>query len=230
VIGLGVVSACGRIGFDTDTDAIDPTLIAWLPLDDPPAFVYRDATGHGHTATCAACPTPTTGPFGDAATAAHFDGMTACLQIAPGVDLPAPYSMTLWVRAEVVPAFFQNFIGRPFDTSTEDTYAIDLFSDGTAEFFSPIQEHLHGTIPLPLNTWVHVAATFDGSTKKLFIAGALDLSAPFAGAMPSDAHPTYLGCDSDDDALSGFLQGSLADVRLYGRALPDAELASLAMP
>jgi len=223
-------TACGRIGFDATTldPTVDASLIAWFPLDDPPGTAYRDATGHGHTATCSACPGAATGPFGEPA--AHFDGTSTCLVSSPGIDLPPPYSITLWVRPEVVPSFFQNFIGRPFDTSTEDTYALDLFSDGAAEFFSPIQEHLHGTITVPLATWVHIAATFDGTTKSLYVAGALDLSAAFSGAMPSDAHPTYLGCDTDDEAPSGFLQGALSDVRLYGRALSSTDIAALGMP
>jgi hypothetical protein len=84
---------------------------------------------------------------------------------------------------------------------------------------------------LPRDEWMHVFATYDGSSKtagvKLYIDGkeseletAID---DLSGTIRNDA-PFSIGNDSD----AAPLKGAIADVRVYGRVLKAEEVAGLA--
>ena len=65
---------------------------------------------------------------------------------------------------------------------------------------------------MPLNTWSHVATTFDGARLKLYVNGALVSDTAYAGAAPVTANPLKLG----GNAVWGeFFAGQLDEVRLY---------------
>src|SRR5205823_3470030 len=51
---------------------------------------------------------------------------------------------------------------------------------------------------LTLNTWTHVAGTYDGNNLRLYINGILIASTPFTGTIvPSTAFPARIGSLSD---------------------------------
>ncbi len=79
---------------------------------------------------------------------------------------------------------------------------------------------------LALNTWRHVAVTYDGSTVKFYLDGVED-SNTLASAVT-------IGISSDkmqlggDDGTSYDLTGSMHDARIYNRALSQDEISELA--
>jgi hypothetical protein len=80
----------------------------------------------------------------------------------------------------------------------------------------------------PTGTWVHVAATFAANdTIKLYINGAQASTASVSTAIIDDSQATVrIGCRSDS---SSFFVGLIDEVRIYGRALPPAEIAAIAV-
>lgn len=76
--------------------------------------------------------------------------------------------------------------------------------------------------PLPTGRWVHLAATFDGKTMRIYIDGVERGTMERAGAIgPTDAH-LVLGNFEVDHAAH--FTGLLDDVRLYHRALSPEEI------
>src|SRR5439155_26491119 len=73
-------------------------------------------------------------------------------------------------------------------------------SDGTA---NPPSAYVHpssagdeaaiGTSALPLNTWSHLAATYNGSILNLYVNGALVSSQAVTGAMTTSTNPLRIG-------------------------------------
>ena len=73
---------------------------------------------------------------------------------------------------------------------------------------------------LPLNTWSHLATTYDGTTLRLYVNGALAGSSTIAGSIPASTGPLRLG----GNAIWGeWFSGEIDDVRVYNRALSATE-------
>jgi hypothetical protein len=66
--------------------------------------------------------------------------------------------------------------------------------------------------------WTHVAATFDGTTRRLYVNGNLDAESVRVGPLPVNAQPLRIGADVSDGVSEYRLSGHLADVRLWGVA------------
>jgi hypothetical protein len=80
--------------------------------------------------------------------------------------------------------------------------------------------------PVVLDSWHHVAVSWDGSFKRLYVDGT---SVAVAAAQPLDAtQPLYIGGDLDVNVVDNFFVGSIDEVVFYDRALADDEIAALA--
>jgi hypothetical protein len=71
-----------------------------------------------------------------------------------------------------------------------------------------------------INTWVHVAATYDGATVKLYIDGQEDTSASHTGSIQTSSHPLTIGWVN----YNRFFDGAIDEVRIWDRALKPCEV------
>jgi hypothetical protein len=72
-----------------------------------------------------------------------------------------------------------------------------------------------------VNTWTHVAATYDGARIRFYVNGVLASSTPASGTYQVNAAPLWLG----GNAVYGeHFKGKLDEVRMYNRALAPAEI------
>src|SRR5262249_14594591 len=78
---------------------------------------------------------------------------------------------------------------------------------------------VYGSAALTLNTWTHLAATYDGATLRLYINGTQVGSAARAGTLATSTNPLQIGGDS---IFGQFFQGTIDEVRSYYTALPAA--------
>ncbi len=81
---------------------------------------------------------------------------------------------------------------------------------------------------LTVNTWQHVAATYDGDTARLFINTIQVATFAYNGSIvPSTALPACIGRLSETSvAASRFFNGLIDEVRVWKRALSRTELAA----
>ncbi|MDX2023867.1 MAG: LamG-like jellyroll fold domain-containing protein [Deltaproteobacteria bacterium] len=85
-----------------------------------------------------------------------------------------------------------------------------------------------GTSPLSLNTWHHVAVTWDGATGtlKTYVEGVkVDESAGAPGALASASGNLFVGSRAGGSANK--FNGLIDDFRLYNTVLSDAEIGAL---
>jgi hypothetical protein len=87
-------------------------------------------------------------------------------------------------------------------------------------FVGPLQTVL-GSVAPALNTWTHLAATFDGATLKLYVNGALVGSKAAAGSIVVSKSPLRIGGTS---TRGEWFAGRIDDVRVYKRALSQPEI------
>jgi len=84
-----------------------------------------------------------------------------------------------------------------------------------------------GNAFLPLNTWSHIALTFDGSSVKVYKNGALTRQLAVAGALPVSDGPVRIG--GRDNPSFAHWTGSIDEVSIYGRALSSNEIQAIFM-
>jgi len=84
-----------------------------------------------------------------------------------------------------------------------------------------------------LNTWYHIAVTYDGVTRKHYVNGSLDGSwVENAPLEVYDSVRLIIGANANDSdraeaAPSGFFNGIIDDVRIYNRALTADEIGAI---
>jgi len=84
-----------------------------------------------------------------------------------------------------------------------------------------------GKTAIPWGEWHHVAASYDGTTWRLYVDGALDVELEAGAAPRSDSIQHFaLGAAMDSMGVpNGALAGALDEVRVWNKARTDAEIA-----
>jgi hypothetical protein len=78
-----------------------------------------------------------------------------------------------------------------------------------------------GSAAIALNVWTHLAATYDGTTLRLYVNGALAGSTPLTGPLDTTTGPLRIGGNA---IRSEWFNGLIDEVRVYNRALTQGEI------
>ncbi len=237
---LAILSAsCGRIGFEAvaiaETDATPNAIDGTTGNDVTSGLVARytfdvDATSDSlglHDATCApSCPSlDTSGYLGAALNMTGGPDHLVVSDASNAFDQSSGFTVSSWVR-------YRDYsrrtclIARPLGGGGSNTWALCTDAGGTPFFYScDTCDFLSASQTIPLDTWVHIAATFDGSTKTLFVDGVM--ANQIDGAVSFDASDIIIG--GDNDGTFGFASDGLIDeIRIYERGLSVTEIATIA--
>lgn len=79
-----------------------------------------------------------------------------------------------------------------------------------------------GPSVLPINTWTHLAGTFDGTNVRLYVNGTQVAITPASGGIQTSTGPLNIGYNS---IFSYFFKGVIDEVRVYDHALSASEIA-----
>lgn len=246
---LLVVAGCGRLGF-SDAAAIDAPLDPDARIDAPtdaPAFIApgivvryaMDDDPAGGTigsaqlpATCTTCPTATPGVHGGAYL---FDGTVRFELPSATLVGTAPYTVALWFRMDADPevGFGRSMVNKYYSaTLTTDVMSLVIRTGNLPTFETTAEVGLTSFLTAPtgvvVGAWHHVAATWDGTTKRLYVDGA-----PVASVVEpvlDSSEPLGVGADLDSAQNIHPWNGALDELQFYGRALTDAEVALVASP
>ena len=84
-----------------------------------------------------------------------------------------------------------------------------------------VDRDVRGTAQLPLNTWTHLATTYDGSALRLYVNGTQVATLAATGSIVTSTGALKLG----GNALWGeWYSGLIDELRVYNRALTPAEI------
>ena len=72
--------------------------------------------------------------------------------------------------------------------------------------------------PVVANTWIHLAATYDGTNARFYTNGTLAAAARVA-VQPNDTFPLRIGASATESAGGYWFPGRVDDVRVYRVAL-----------
>jgi hypothetical protein len=82
---------------------------------------------------------------------------------------------------------------------------------------------LAGPSTLPLNTWSHLAVSYDGATLRLYVNGAQVATSALSGPMATSASPLRIGGNA---VWSEWFTGLIDEVRVHDRALSASQIAA----
>ena len=246
-VALGLlVAGCGRLAFDHTVDGgdgdvadrdgttdsmIPPGAVLWLPMDDAPPNIVDRAGGHVPGCTPPGeCPTLVAGHrdrgyrFGGTTNSYIFVPFSADLSAAPG------YTAATWINLESYRSGqgYNCILSKPLNGGDFDSYSMCIQDDSLALFYSAnasTPDFLLGPT-VPLNSWHHLAMTWDGTTKRGYFDGAKVNE--IATLVASDTSNLLIGADNNSGAPVYQIQGALDDVMIWQRALTDTEIATLA--
>jgi hypothetical protein len=182
-----------------------------------------DASGNGNHGTLSGTVRRSTKRFG---TAMEFNGSSSMITVNDSVSLDLTKGMTLqaWVypTAKTLQTW-HTVIAK--EKSGGAPYGLYVTHDSTRAAtiieVAGTQKTLMPTGSLPIGKWTHLAATYDGVTQRMFVNGTQVDSRPQAGFIDVSDGKLRIGGNL---TWAEYFKGRLDEVRIYNRALSQAEI------
>jgi len=177
----------------------------------------QDTSGKGRHGT-AFNATLTTDHKSVANRAYYFNGTTAYIQ-GPNFHAQVSNQITcsFWVKIPASVASVKYFIWHN-DFSVAQTGTNIAFVISTASVNN-------ASCVVPLNTWTHIAGTFDGSNIRIYRNGTLMATTAHAGAIFDKNYNFEIGRHTPS---ANYWQGYVDDVRIYRFCMSQSDIAKLA--
>ena len=184
----------------------------------------RSATRPGSNVGTVSGPTWAAGKFGSALS---FDGVNDIVNIpdAASIDLTTAMTLEAWVRPTTLGSGWRtvllkeqpgNYVYALYGTTNASRPSGNVIAGG-------VDHDLRGNSALALNTWAHLATTYDGTTLRLYVDGVLAGSEAATGAIATSTGALRIG----GNAIWGeYFAGLIDEVRIYNRSLTQAEIQS----
>jgi hypothetical protein len=157
-----------------------------------------------------------------------FNGTNAYMTIARSSSMSptAGISQEIWFKYDssltnihFTGVQYGNWYGNSYGIWSETTnLTAGVNISGTLNYFS-------SSVSFIINTWYHCVHTYDGTIQKLYLNGNLLNSMSTSGSIAYDVNNTLVTIGSDfqgvgyNSGVGWFLNGKLAQVRIYDRAL-----------
>ena len=200
-------------------------LVAAYGFEEANGTAVSDSSGLGNVGTIAGATRVAGGRFGKALS---FDGVNDVVTVFDSDSLDISVGMTLeaWVNPRSLGQFSTILMKEQFNDLAYVLYANTQYFGGVAnrpsvEINTSSNFNLtQNTAQLPLNTWTHVAATYDGKDLRLYINGVAVQRAA-AGPIVQSSRELRIGGNL---VWGEYFDGLIDEVRVYNRALTAQEI------
>jgi Concanavalin A-like lectin/glucanases superfamily/Viral BACON domain len=194
---------------------------AW-GFDEPSGTTtVTDSSGRGNTGTIAGATRTTSGRFGSALT---FDGINDWVTVpdSPSLDLSTRATLEAWVNPTALGNAWRTVLLK--EQPGQLVYALYANNDLTrpsGHLFTTGDLFSSGTAALPLNSWSHLALTWDGTTLRLYVGANQVASRALTGTLTSSTGALRFG---GNGVWPEWFAGRIDEIRVYDRALTQPEL------
>jgi glucose/arabinose dehydrogenase len=208
-------------------------LVGQWRMDEGFGPVVADASGLGNTARLLFC----NWAPGLAGTAMKFYGdSNSHLRINASSslnNLGSSFTVAAWINRDFSQSGAVGLMTRQRGNGSDNAFFLGLnnnrYSMRVATTFGGEREALGGTAPL--GQWVHVAATYDGNTIRLYVNGAQVASTGQFGNVSIDSGKPLLIAANQNNTITDnadlLFDGRVDDARIYNRALPASEIQAV---
>ena len=242
--GISDLFPDNNIATDIDTIVIpgnpceaDPTLVGCWQMEENGGSVLIDGSSYSNDAILTGAPAWTLGKVGSYALDLNGTSQYGTVADDDTLDLTNRLTLAAWIKPE---QYATQDIIKKAEQGNTDGYELTLATTKTdassQRVFFRINQATNGdtyrinaTTEYPIDgSWMHAAATYDGTTMKLYINGVLESSMDVpVGAAEINTLPLTIGAQ-DGTTASRWFMGWLDEARVYNRALSLAEIQVLA--
>jgi rhamnogalacturonyl hydrolase YesR len=203
------------------TDPGTGNLAAHWPLDGN----YDDVTGNGFNAISGG--NPLFVDPGHSGQSVYFNSASYLdCQNSAAMHLTGGASISAWIKSSGLKHQYASVVTkgltawRLIRNSWSSAMSFHFNAAGTGEF------QANGQTAVLDNQWHHLVGVYDGSQVRLYVDGQLDAYGA-AGAVKTSTDPVYIGSRVNRVSDRSW-EGQIDDVRIYNRALTEAEIFHLA--
>ena len=199
-----------------------PGLVAAYSFNEGSGTALGDSSGNNNTGTLSGATWTTAGKFGNALV---FNGTNARVTIPNSASLQLTTGMTLeaWVNPSIVDGAWRDVIYKANDNYYLEATSSNGNKPAGGGTFAGTGAQTYGTAALAVNTWTHLAVTYDGATLRLYVNGVQASSQARTGNLATSTSALQIGGDS---TYGQYFTGTIDEVRIYNRALSQAEIQS----
>jgi hypothetical protein len=210
-----------RLFLETLEDRTAPAvgLVAAYGFNEGLGLTANDASGTGNNGALAGPVWNAAGRFGQALS---FDGINDWVTVpdANSLDLTTGLTVEAWVRPTDLSGWRTVVIKEIGGGEAYTLYASEgsvpvAYINVSGDLDAP------GTTSLTLNTWTHLAATYDNAALRLYVNGSQVGSRALTGSIIPTSGPLRIGGNAP---FAEFFKGLIDEVRVYNRALSPAEI------
>jgi hypothetical protein len=188
-------------------------LVAAYGFEEGSGGAVADLSDFANHGTIVNATWSTAGRFGNALS---FNGSNALVAVndADSLDLTTAMTLEAWVRPSAVTSAWRDVIYKG-DDQIYYLSATSTTQGRPATGGTYVSDILFGPSTLPVNTWSHLAATYDGSMMRLYVDGVQVASHAQTGPIHTSNGALTIGQN---------FAGRIDEVRIYNRALSLAEI------
>nr|WP_082535520.1 LamG-like jellyroll fold domain-containing protein [Nonomuraea pusilla] len=207
-----------------DTPPPVPGLVAAYGMNEGSGTSVADSSGQNNPGTGSS----TAWANGKYGKALSFDGSSSMVTVAHAASLRLTTGMTLsaWVNPTTVTGTAWRSVVTKELSSNGASYALYAANGGTVpsgwvQTDPDTSATADGLSPLPVNSWSHLALTYDGAALRLFVNGQQINQTSLGGSLYDDGNPLRIG---GNVAWNEYFSGLIDEVRIYNRAQTAAEI------
>jgi hypothetical protein len=191
----------------------------------------RDSSGSGNTGTLVSMSTTTSPVAGKAGQALSFNGTSNYVVVNDAASLNSSnITLTGWFKFGAVNSTYQTMVAKWF-TGTQQQFVLQLNSDNKIGWWtgdgSTGGDVVESSTTPVAGKWYFIAVTISGTSKKIYINGALDNSGTGTAITSAPVELTIGSKKNSGGSYFEFFQGAMDGVRIYNRTLSATEVTQL---
>lgn len=214
------------------------TLIGYWKFDESESGAAVDSSGYGTSLDPSG--TPPTPSATAAVTAfdnpysASFDGVSSYFAATSTsiLNTTTSLSIAVWVKFNSVSSSYQTIVGK-WEVGSKQQFLVQLNNNNKIGFWTgngnSVGSVLESAATVSPNTWYHIVATVNGTSKNLYVNGILSNSGTSTTAIGTSTIEFTVGSKKyNGGPYFEFLNGFVDDLRLYNRVISGTEITALA--
>jgi hypothetical protein len=207
------------------SSSVKPGLVAAFGFEEASGTQVIDASGYGNHGTISNVTRVATTQFGRVLSFSGLNSSWVTVNDSASLDLSNGMTLEAWVYPTASMSGWDTVIMK--EQTGGNAYALSANSDtnipNTTVNVGGTDRQLRAGSYLPANQWSHVAATYNGSTQRLYVNGAQVGARSQTGAITLSNGALRIGGNS---VWGSYFNGYIDEVRVYNRELSQAEISA----